>query len=317
MVKNLQILTLVCFSGILFSQSDVTLKINHLINGKPLTVGTTTGINNSGENYRTDRLQYFVSEIVIQHDGGKSTSFPKLYLLVNGNKQVYTIGNGDITSIEKISFKIGVDAIANHSDPAAYPANHPLALSSPSMHWGWAAGYRFLALEGVCTTNGIEDMFQFHTIGNEMYTPIVVNNPPFTKTGQSIEILLDAEYNHLVDDLKLQGGLIQHGNLPPNPSIMKHFVDVFGAESVSTTSLNSDPVLSLNLLNNELLLNSNEMFQTVGLYTMAGIPVLSKDFGNGIQQTRIVTNDFQSGIYILKLAYKSGKSLTRSIALVK
>jgi cytochrome c peroxidase len=45
-------------------------------------------------------------------------------------------------------FLLGVRPAANHSDPAQWPAGHPLHPLINGLHWDWQGGYIFLALEG-------------------------------------------------------------------------------------------------------------------------------------------------------------------------
>lgn len=50
---------------------------------------------------------------------------------------------------EGIRFTIGVDSIANHSDPAIWPNDHALSIMvGGSMHWTWNSGYIFIKVEG-------------------------------------------------------------------------------------------------------------------------------------------------------------------------
>ena len=80
------------------------------------------------------------------------TAIPNKWVLVNASEATEVdLGSHDVTNVEAVHFHIGVDSSVNHSDPASYPMGHPLAPVFPSMHWGWAAGYRFVAIEGFVT----------------------------------------------------------------------------------------------------------------------------------------------------------------------
>ena len=131
-----------------FAQSsEVELQIHPNWAGKAFNFST---VYSGGDcEYKITRLQYYVSEIKIKYDGGKSYLIKDLYFLVSAEKDtVLSLGILPVSNIEGIEFSIGVDQAANHLDPSTYPSSHPLALKNPSMHWGWTSGYRFIALEG-------------------------------------------------------------------------------------------------------------------------------------------------------------------------
>ena len=115
------------------------------------------------------RLQYYISQMEITHDGGQVTPMTDLYILANGLvPKDFDLGSYAIDEVEKISFYIGVDQQSNHSDPALWPSGHALALQFPTMHWGWAAGYRFAAIEGKAG-NGFFFTYQIHALGDQHY----------------------------------------------------------------------------------------------------------------------------------------------------
>lgn len=194
-----------------FSQTAVTLKINSLLGENPFTLNQEQA-DSAGNYFAFTRLEYYVSEIQLLHDGGQVTPVTDLYLLVNpALKSDYALGSFPITHLEGIQFSIGVDSLHNHLDPATYPAEHPLAPKDPSMHWGWASGYRFLAVEGISgfSAGNLPDVFQFHTIGDQNYRTVML---PIQRDAVSDQLIIDlnADYLHLLDDIRFWGGVISH-----------------------------------------------------------------------------------------------------------
>ena len=53
-----------------------------------------------------------------------------------------------------LRFLLSIDGLDNRIAPEDAPADHPLALKTPSMHWNWNAGYVFLRLDGLLDING-------------------------------------------------------------------------------------------------------------------------------------------------------------------
>jgi hypothetical protein len=46
-----------------------------------------------------------------------------------------------------IRFRVGLDSLTNHGDPAKYTESHPLS-TFKNMHWTWKSGYKFTVMEG-------------------------------------------------------------------------------------------------------------------------------------------------------------------------
>lgn len=139
--------------------------INHTI--KSGEVFTVNGIEN-----KIHQLKFFLSDFVIHDYMGNDIPTPKKYQLIDIDSNNYHLGNVDLDRFYSVSFKFGVDSATNHSDPTIWPMGHPLNLSYSSMHWGWAHGYRFIALEGY--TKDIYDRwlnnYQYHLLGNQYYS---------------------------------------------------------------------------------------------------------------------------------------------------
>lgn len=203
---------------------EVALVLEQTVAGAPFRLGSIYPGERPGSFYRPDVLRYYISKITIHHDGTKSTHLPDLYLLVDAKElQRYPLGNLDIGSVDSISFYIGVDKARNHLDPATYPDWHPLALKVPSMHWGWAAGYRFVTYEGFAGTSAdkLTAGFQIHTLDNSLYTR-VATKASSTSTAFGIDIPLRADYGQLLAGLDVSIGLVMHGSTDEAVTLMQN-----------------------------------------------------------------------------------------------
>lgn len=273
---------LLCVLGLNAQSKPVYLRLTHNIGTESLSMvkGSYTAPN--GVKYKLKRLQYYISGITIVHDGAQVTSCDNVYLLAEPGNTDYFLGEYDLDKVEKIVFNIGVDSVTNHSDPTAFPAEHALSPKNPSMHWGWAAGYRFAAIEGNSDGgNGLyADVCEFHTIGDELLTSVEVLTEGITENNSTI-IPLTADYNVLFTGIDLYGGVIQHGNLSPNNILMANFKNVYtGYKAVSTseykdknfTSIAVSPYQELNIQYNSVYNNMN-----FGLYNAFGSLVFHKE----------------------------------------
>lgn len=192
---------------------EISLVINHSMQGQVLRSGTTYSMENGSWYFKPRFLKYYLAEITLIHDGGKRTPLTDVYVLVDAlGQDRYVLGSFDVGRIEALEFHVGVDKKRNHEDPTIYPTEHPLALKNPTMHWGWAAGYRFLAVEGSSgtTPDVVSADVQVHTVGNALYRKITL--PVTTReTATGVEIILAADYSGLFRNLDVSFGLIFHG----------------------------------------------------------------------------------------------------------
>ena len=91
-----------------------------------------------GELVNIDRLEYYLSDMSVVHDGGQETPLNGAYVLADAFvDEVHPLGLvSGVESVEGLKFKVGIDPENNHSDPVTWPQDHPLAPQVPSMHWG-------------------------------------------------------------------------------------------------------------------------------------------------------------------------------------
>ncbi|MCG9880276.1 MAG: hypothetical protein MH472_06730, partial [Bacteroidia bacterium] len=162
-------------SVVAFAQKNVVLRVHHRLAGQPFAFNQASS-NNLGNGFNLSRLEYYVSSIKVKHDGGMTMNATDVYALVKANATSTDIdlSSLSVNAIEGITFSIGVNAPQNNQDPTQWAAGHPLAPKSPSMHWGWTAGYRFVAMEGKTGSN-LNTVFEIHALGNVNYFEQTIN----------------------------------------------------------------------------------------------------------------------------------------------
>ncbi len=222
------------------AQTPVELHINHKLSGNSFAFSQAAQ-NDLGNNFNVTRLEYYISRISIKHDGGMVTNVPNHYILVNGSQNVTdALGSYNITTVESVSFHIGVDTPINHADPTLQPSGHPLAPKSPSMHWGWASGYRFVAIEGKSGAS-LGQTYEIHALGDQHYFQTTVSATGVMKSGKLI-IALNADYTQALKGINISSGLIAHGDGTDEAKLLGNFRDnVFSAGSpVSVSNINTE-----------------------------------------------------------------------------
>ncbi|MFM7639393.1 MAG: MbnP family protein [Bacteroidota bacterium] len=65
-----------------------------------------------------------------------------------------------------LRFTLGLDSAINHGDPNQWGAEHPLNGNLTGMHWGWAGGYIFQAIDG----NYKDSLTDKYTKGMSLHT---------------------------------------------------------------------------------------------------------------------------------------------------
>lgn len=247
MNKNFYLLVLALMFGATISkaQKNVFLTISHKLGNSNFAFNQTAQ-NNLQQNFRITRVDYYISSIKIIHDGGIETAVPAHYILAKGSATVIDLlGNFNVTNVEGVKFSIGVEAPTNNSDITLQPPGHPLSFQSPSMHWGWASGYRFLALEGT-TGLGFTTIFEMHGLGNANYFQQTVMATG-VNSGNDVYINLDADYAMALENINVSSGPIDHGVNATDLTALENFRDYVFSPGLSTPASINNPEKNLNI----------------------------------------------------------------------
>ena len=240
------------FSFQLKAQNDIIFKIHHKLGESDFSL-QQEATNNLDNNFKVKRLEYYISEVSIIHDGGLESIVEDLWILVNAatDTEVY-LGQLDITTVEKIKFHIGVDEAHNHLDPSLWPSDHPLAPKSPSMHWGWTSGYRFLAFEGDCGSN-FNQVFQLHSLGDQNYKSVELELDVEADDGQ-ITIDVYANYERALEDIEINSGVIVHGDGLQAAQCLRNFRNlVFSPSETVSSAIDFSEIIEFNVFPNPVV----------------------------------------------------------------
>ena len=304
----------------LSAQTDMSFNINHKLGTEDFSF-ETTHTSNPNIPIEFTRLDYYISEIVLVHDGGQETPMTDQFLLVNAGIPVnLDLGNYAVTTLEKIKFHIGVPEAFNHLDPASYPDNHPLAYQMPSMHWGWALGYKFLTVEGNAG-NGLINNYQIHTTGNSNYTAVEININESAVNGK-LDIALDADYLGLFEDISIGNGVFNHGEFAEAKTAienMSFFVFTKGQLLNSSNNIDFEGSFSAfpNPSDSGNMTIKADMLRT-GDYTLTVRNLLGQTIESFKFQTKELNYELQAeskGLFIVELADENGSLYSEKIIL--
>lgn len=311
-MKQFMALVLVLSASTLYAQTPVELQIRHKLGSSDFAFSTPT-TNSLGNNFNVTRLEYYISKISIKHDGGTVTNIPNHYILANGSANVAdALGSFPITSVESITFYIGVDTPVNNADPSLQPAGHPLEPKVPSMHWGWSSGYRFVAMEGMAGTS-LGQVYEVHALGNNLYDKTTVNVSGVMMGGKLV-IALEADYTQALRGINVSSGLVAHGSGSDEAAVLNNFKNyVFSAGTpVSVSGIaaaNQSMVVFPNpAQNGSTTLSFGNALQaaTITVADLQGRVMLTTDKKAGDSNVNISLN--KTGLYFVKVQMADGST---------
>ncbi len=145
----------------------LTLTFDNVVGDKDLVLTDQTYMNKTGEEYGINEFKYIISSIALSQSDGTVFTYPVAdsYFVIDEKENTSLQLN--LTGIpagryESLQFGFGVDQ-------SNYPIeqgtlNFVPTAEEKGMLWAWAAGYKFLKMEGDFKTSGAEtsEPFTYH-----------------------------------------------------------------------------------------------------------------------------------------------------------
>lgn len=166
--------------------------------------------NSNGETIKVNAAKYIVSNIVLTKADGSTYTVPKSesYFIIDEAEeatQLVNLPNIPAANYTKISFGIGVDQ-EQFSQGATGQGDFLATAQDAGMMWSWAAGYKFVVLEGAYTSinTTAETQFKVHTGQTSTdynYTTVTLDLPDdaLVRTTITPQIHLFADLSKLID----------------------------------------------------------------------------------------------------------------------
>ena len=224
-----KILLFLCFPLSSFTQKLLLIHLDPYIQGVAFDINTPfTGWD--GKTVKIDHFNYYFSNLTIKHDGGQVLNFTDTVFIVKPDNHLLDLGFQNITTVEQISFLVGVperfntQSGASAQDISLYSDIHPLSFQSPSMYWGWQSGYMHMIVGGSVDGNndGIpETNFQLHNLGNSNQQSVL--NMPVLQTNlnpQQIDIKIRCNLDSWLKNINLSTIGNVHGENGYNAFVM-------------------------------------------------------------------------------------------------
>lgn len=211
-----------CFTGA-YCQKHVYV---HFV---PKVAGNTLVLNSvvqdlQGVEMTVEYFNYYLSNLHIIHDGSQDLDLSDTVFLIQSTNYTLDLGMQNITSISQVDFGVGVPSDLNHLDIATYPAHHPLSFQTPSMHWGWTAGYSFMIVGGQGDTDNDgtpEAPFQLHNLGDASYKNVSIETIA-TESDSQLDVYIYCNLDEWIYGSNPGSVGIVHGSTATNIAIMNN-----------------------------------------------------------------------------------------------
>ena len=294
-----------------FSQKNIFLDISPMFQSSSLEMNVNYTAWD-GKTIKFDHFDYYLSDVQIFHDGGQSILLDSVFLVEPQNHTLY-LGGHNVNQIEQISFIIGVPKPMNTQtgvdaiDISLYPENHPLSFQTPSMYWGWQAGYMHMIVGGYADDNGdgsLEAYFEMHNLGNQNQK--LVEFPTIIQTNTSsnqIDIFMNCQVDRWINTIPLSTVGVAHGETGSNATILNNVLtqDVFiQPANASIESINSNAKIYFSNDQNSLEIHWKELNDLEKIRVIDINGKIISEFTTNEPQSQLSISELEKGYYIVQ-----------------
>ncbi len=287
-----------------FAQTPVNLNIYHKLGVNDFAYNAASQNNMTNGAFKLTRMEYYLTKFTIIHDGGQLTTIPSTVIaMVKANELTsIPLGSYNITTVEGVKFHVGVHTPANHEDPSVLPLDHPLSFQSPSMHWGWSSGYRFIALEGK-SGSALNQTMELHTVGDPNYLETTVTAAANIFNGE-LYINLDADYTRALENIAISSGPIVHGETGAPATVAQNFKNYVFSASASSAGLEEEVQANIKIFpvpsNGSFTIETPSTFvgNSMKIYNAKGQVIGSYILSNGLNSLQVDLKE--TGVFIVE-----------------
>jgi len=180
---------------------DVNVKLQMKVGEELLTHGTTYRINDTDVQFTN--VAFYLGDMKFETSDGVTYESGSRYHLIKPG--IFDFGFSipadkaeENISLSTVSFFVGVDPDTNAEEEVDFTQRaegDPLGQQNPTMHWGWAGGYRFMNIDGNADVDGdgeFETQLTYHLGFDEFLKSFSVNLDLDLEGGQNdFQIIFD------------------------------------------------------------------------------------------------------------------------------
>lgn len=127
-----------------------------------------------GEFMKVTSWSILMSDLALVKENGDTVRLGDGFQWVDltGSRNVFQYANIPPGKYVGLQFTSGFDSATNHGNPQVWPAGHPMNPNLNGLHWGWAGGYIFSAMDGRYKENetATSGSFSFHAATMQFVT---------------------------------------------------------------------------------------------------------------------------------------------------
>jgi len=209
--------------------SNMTLLLEHHVDGEPLLYDSLKYTNEAGHGWSVNRLEYYVSEIILHGAGGTPDDTIHGPYLVNGEgAHAFDLGQLTAGSYSGASLLLGLPPSLNTTGAL------PNTLANLNMAWPepMGGGYHFIKFEGHFMNGMTPSGFAMH-VGKDVYLPHCELPQPFTLDGGSGTLAMRFNLNEMFrtpNTYDLSNGNYSMGNMVLMGQLRDNCADAFSIE---------------------------------------------------------------------------------------
>lgn len=190
------VVLLACLLGAKARAATLQIAVVPRYRGAALVFDRAVETNAAAQPFSVTRLDFLLSDVALHRRDGSWTQATnwQACLKLGQNQFIAAVDGLETGSYDRIRFHVGLEPKLNHSDPALYPPGHPLNPDFNGLHWGWAGGYVFFALEGLWIDTQHEWRGYSYHLGN--YPQLMTVELPVTvelNAGKALVLTLDLD----------------------------------------------------------------------------------------------------------------------------
>ena len=157
---------------------------------QPLAFDRFACTNDAGQTLSITRLDFLLSEFAVQNESGEWEPLRDQYAFISPrtSRDSFALATSTSNLPSALRFSVGLATGVNTSNPAQWPAGHPLNPVVNGLHWSWQGGYVFFALEGMW--NG-DQGYSLHLATDRQLAR--VEAPVSPGRGSAVELDLDLQ----------------------------------------------------------------------------------------------------------------------------
>lgn len=303
-MKNSLLILTFMISALAINAEEIYLNINYNVDGEKF-ITNKVYTNSEGINYKVVHLYYYMCGFKFD-----DTNIDK-YVLANADSSRHKLGDLNIQSINKLNISYGVSSFDNIGvDPNTFPSDHPLAPQNQTMHWGWAAGYRFWLVDGFSDPDGdgvFNKSFQYHVLGNEAFRKLEFDVNTKSKNGV-LDLNIDFDIQKLLSTIDMKEYGIYHEFYNNSPEVRAFINNI-----IPSGAITAQKTTFVELNTNSIIVSPNPADD----YLFIGTEYLNNEYniisinGNVLKNGRLVDNKIQisdliTGTYFLRIYDEKG-----------